>query len=89
MSGFTNDEESVCGMMDHLPKHEGGLQTCEDLLAARGGNYSKADAWSSHVAGAGTRLLTGQNPASASAVGEAIVAALAWAIYCEMLHSTN
>ena len=55
VAGFTNDEESVCGMMDHLPKHEGGLQTCEDLLAARGGNYSKADAWSSHVAGAGDR----------------------------------
>ena len=46
------------------------------MLTARGGVYSKTDAWGCHVAGAGSRLLTGQNPASAGAVGEAIVAAL-------------
>ena len=48
----------------------------EDELKKRGADYSKA--WmnsSKHVVEDG-RLITGQNPASAAAVGEAVVAKL-------------
>ena len=76
--GFTNDEEAACGLLEHLPKHSGGLQTCGDVLAARGARFTQADAWNCHVAvaEAGSRVVTGQNPMSAGAVGEAIVAAV-------------
>lgn len=83
VAGFTNEEEAMAGLLALLPTHqvegqEGALQTCGDVLAARGGVYSKTEPWGAHVAGggSGSRLVTGQNPASAGAVGEAIVAAL-------------
>ncbi len=45
-------------------------------LKAIGGIYEKSDPWQSHVTVDG-RLITGQNPQSAKAVGIAIVKALA------------
>ncbi|RDK05913.1 type 1 glutamine amidotransferase domain-containing protein [Cupriavidus lacunae] len=47
----------------------------ESALRAAGAEYSSTDPWQSKVVVDG-RLITGQNPASANAVGEAIVAAL-------------
>ena len=59
----------------HLPEHVGLGKTCEDILTARGGKYTKASAWATHVA-EGDRLFAGQNPASAGAVACDIVKAL-------------
>ncbi|WP_454757833.1 type 1 glutamine amidotransferase domain-containing protein [Cupriavidus campinensis] len=47
----------------------------EDALRAAGAEFASADPWQSKLVVDG-RLITGQNPASGSAVGEAIVAAL-------------
>ena len=47
----------------------------EDALRAAGADYSSTDPWQSKAVVDG-RLITGQNPASGGAVGEALVAAL-------------
>lgn len=47
----------------------------EDALRAEGADYSSVDNWQPHVVVDG-RLITGQNPASASQLGEALLAAL-------------
>ncbi len=77
VTAFSNDEEDQCDISVHLPAHDdvGGLKTPGDILAAVGGVYSAASAWSSHHCVDG-RLITGQNPASARATAEAIVALL-------------
>lgn len=75
VGGFCNEEEEIAGLLSVLPEHAGLGRTCEDILSARGGKYSKGPAWGAHVA-AGERLFTGQNPASAGPVADAIVAAL-------------
>lgn len=73
VAGFTEDEESAVGYKNLLPMHEGLGQSCEEVLAARGGNFTKAGMWQSHVAVDG-RVITGQNPASAGATADAIIA---------------
>lgn len=73
VTAFSDDEEAGCDLLDELPNHHEG-KTCESLLAARGGRYSKGKAWSCHVVSS-DRLFTGQNPSSAKAVAQAIVAA--------------
>ena len=50
--------------------------TCEDKFNAIGAKYTAGAAWGSHVAVDG-QLVTGQNPASAKAVAEAVIAAVA------------
>ena len=47
----------------------------EDQLKQRGGIYEKSAPWQNHVA-QDSRLITGQNPQSAKAVGEALKKAL-------------
>ena len=47
----------------------------EDMLKAKGGNYSKAADWASYVVEDGN-LITGQNPASSEATAEALLARL-------------
>ena len=47
----------------------------EDALRAEGADYSSVANWEPHVVVDG-RLITGQNPASATGLGEALVAAL-------------
>mmetsp|Transcript_5797 Transcript_5797/g.12767 ORF Transcript_5797/g.12767 Transcript_5797/m.12767 type:complete len:233 (-) Transcript_5797:84-782(-) len=75
VAGFCNEEEEAIGLLAYLPAHAdaGDSKSCEDVLLARGALYKKTAAWGSFVCSA-ERLFTGQNPASASAVGEAIVA---------------
>ena len=50
--------------------------TCEDKFNAIGAKYTAGAAWNSTVAVDG-KLVTGQNPQSAKAVAEAVIAAVA------------
>ncbi|RYH27822.1 type 1 glutamine amidotransferase domain-containing protein [archaeon] len=75
VAAFCNEEEAVAGLVSQLPEHKGLGRTCEDILSARGALYTKAAPWTAHVASS-ERLFTGQNPASAGPVADAIIAAL-------------
>lgn len=71
VTAFTNAEEEQVGLTDALPfLPENALQK------ASGGKFVKAaEPWGAKVAVVG-KLITGQNPASATGVGEAIAKAL-------------
>jgi putative intracellular protease/amidase len=71
VTAFTNVEEEQVGLKDVVP-----FLPEDALNKASGGKFVKAaEPWGVKVAVAG-RLITGQNPASATAVGEAIAKAL-------------
>ncbi|TYK51121.1 type 1 glutamine amidotransferase domain-containing protein [Actinomadura decatromicini] len=70
VAAFTNAEEAAVGLIDVVPFH---LQTA---LEERGAKHTGADDFQAHVVVDG-RLVTGQNPASATGVGEAVVKVLA------------
>ncbi len=65
VAGFTNEEERAQDLQDVVPF------LLEDELKERGATYEKADKWEAFVVADG-RLITGQNPASATKVGEAV-----------------
>lgn len=65
VGAFSNAEEEAAGLTRVMPF------LLETELKKRGASYSKADLWKSHVVVDG-KLVTGQNPASAGAVGEAV-----------------
>lgn len=65
VAGFSNAEEEAAGLNMVMPF------LLESELVERGGKYTKAALWEKHVV-VDERLVTGQNPASANAVGEAI-----------------
>lgn len=70
VTGFSWPEEEAAQRADAVPF------SLQDELKNRGGNYSMADKpFDTHVVTDG-RLITGQNPGSARAVAEAVVAAL-------------
>jgi putative intracellular protease/amidase len=70
VTGFSWPEEVAAQRADAVPF------SLQDALERRGCKYSVADkSFGTHVVTDG-RLITGQNPASARAVGEAVVAAL-------------
>ena len=69
VTGFSNDEERAVGMTAIVPF------SLADALAERGAAYESAGAFLPYVVTDG-RLVTGQNPASATAVAQAAVAAL-------------
>jgi len=70
VTGFSNAEEEIVGKVKDIPF------LLEDKVTSLGGKYEKATApWSPHVVVDG-KLITGQNPASATSVGEAIDKAL-------------
>ena len=74
VTGFSNVEEDQVGLSSAMPFL---LET--DLQKNSGGKFEKADEpWGVKVvvSGKGGKLLTGQNPASAGPLGEAIVKAL-------------
>lgn len=73
VAAFCNEEEEVAGLVSHLPEHEGLGRSCEDIFRARGSNYTKGAPWGPHIA-VSDRVFTGQNPASAGPVADAIVA---------------
>ncbi|MGW3356947.1 type 1 glutamine amidotransferase domain-containing protein [Streptomyces bungoensis] len=69
VAGFTNAEEDAVGLGDVVPFH---LQT---ELEKRGAKHTGADNFETHVVVDG-RLVTGQNPASATGVGQALTMVL-------------
>lgn len=70
VTGFSNEEEEIIGLTSAMP------QLLEDEVKKSGGMYVKADKpWSEKVVVDG-QLITGQNPASAAAVGRALAQAL-------------
>ncbi|PYI17419.1 ThiJ/PfpI family protein [Aspergillus japonicus CBS 114.51] len=77
VTGFSNTEEDQVGLSPIMPFM---LET--ELNRVSGGKYVKADEpWgekvvTSQVAGLGGVVITGQNPASATGVGKAILSAL-------------
>ncbi|WP_050476249.1 type 1 glutamine amidotransferase domain-containing protein [Herbaspirillum rhizosphaerae] len=68
LTSFSNDEEAGYAQAD-VPF------LLEDALRAEGADYSATDVWQSRVVVDG-RLFTGQNPASAGPLAQAIVTAL-------------
>lgn len=70
VTGFTNDEEEAAGLTKTMPF------LLEDALKRAGAKYLKAANWQAHVVVDGT-IVTGQNPASARGVGEAIARLIA------------
>jgi putative intracellular protease/amidase len=67
VTGFSNAEEDAVGLTSAMPF------LLEDKLKERGGVYSKApELWKSHVVRQ-ERVITGQNPASATKVAQTIV----------------
>jgi putative intracellular protease/amidase len=66
VAGFTNSEEEAVGLTQVVPF------LVEDMLKAKGGDYSKGADWSSYVLTDG-KLVTGQNPASSREAAEALL----------------
>jgi len=70
VTGFSNSEEEAVGLTKVVPF------LVEDILKAKGGNYSKGPDWQSYVQEDGL-LVTGQNPASSGATAHALLKLLA------------
>jgi len=71
VTGFSNKEEDQVGLTSAMPF------LLEDALKKAGGKFEMADPWQAKVLAAkGGRLITGQNPASATPVGQAILKAI-------------
>lgn len=70
VNGFSNEEEELVKLTQVVPF------LLENQMKDRGGIYEKSAPWQNHVT-VDARLITGQNPQSAKAVGEAIKKALA------------
>jgi putative intracellular protease/amidase len=66
LTGFSNSEEAAVQLTDIVPF------LLEDMLKARGANYSKADDWHSYAVTDGN-LITGQNPASSERVAQLVL----------------
>lgn len=69
INAFTNEEEAAVKLEKVVPF------ALETKLIERGARFEKSGIWQSHVV-VDTRVITGQNPQSAKAVGEAILAEL-------------
>ena len=69
VTGFSNTEEIAVKLNNIVPF------LLEDELKKKGGIYSKAEDWSSHVVKDGL-LITGQNPASSGAVAKELLKVL-------------
>lgn len=69
INAFTNEEEIAVGLEKVVPF------ALETQLIARGAKFKKSGLWQAHVA-VDNRVITGQNPQSAKAVGEAILKSL-------------
>ncbi|NRA65329.1 MAG: type 1 glutamine amidotransferase domain-containing protein [Pseudobacteriovorax sp.] len=66
VTGFTREEEVDFGSIDAIP------YLLEESLTRKAGKYVKIKPWGEHVICDGN-LITGQNPASAAAVGKEII----------------
>jgi putative intracellular protease/amidase len=71
VTGFTNVEEDQVQLSKYMPV------LLEDVLKKNGGKFENVEPWGEKVVvGKEGRLLTGQNPSSASPIGKAIVKAI-------------
>jgi putative intracellular protease/amidase len=70
VTGFSNAEEEAVGLTKVVPF------LVEDMLKAKGGKYTRAADWQSHVETDGL-LVTGQNPGSSEAAAHALLKLLA------------
>lgn len=70
VTGFTREEEVDYGTIDDIPF------LLEEALTRKAARFNKVQPWGTFVI-EDNRVITGQNPASAHAVGEAIVKLLA------------
>lgn len=70
VTGFTNGEEEAVKLTDVVPF------LLEEMLKAKGGNYSKGPDFTPYVVSDGL-LITGQNPPSSGPAAEALLAVLA------------
>lgn len=71
VTGFTDAEEDQVQLSAYMPF------LLEDVLKKNGGKFEAAEPWGEKVVvGKEGRLLTGQNPASATGIGKAIVKAI-------------
>jgi putative intracellular protease/amidase len=66
VAAFSDDEEQAAGLTLVVP------YALESKLTEQGAKFSKAPLWQKHVV-TDTRLVTGQNPASAEGVAQAVV----------------
>jgi putative intracellular protease/amidase len=73
VTGFSNLEEDALQTSSAMP-----FSLEDELNKVSGGKYEKAkELWAPHVVlGCGGRLITGQNPASAAGVGQAVCDAI-------------
>lgn len=73
VTGFSNSEEDAVKLSSVMP-----FMLEDQLKSASGGKYKKADNdWAANVVVSnGGKLITGQNPASATGTGEAIKKAI-------------
>lgn len=69
VTGFTREEEVDFGTIKNIP------YLLEESLTRKAAKYTKVQPWGVHIVKQ-DRVITGQNPASAAAVGEAMVARL-------------
>lgn len=65
VTSFSNEEEGIVGLTGVVPF------LLQDKLVERGADYRSGPAWGEHVVSDG-RLVTGQNPASAAGVAQAV-----------------
>jgi putative intracellular protease/amidase len=68
-AGLSNEEENIVGKVKDVPF------LLQDKIISLGGKYESTEPWGVKVVVDG-KLITGQNPASAAEVGEAILKAL-------------
>lgn len=66
VTGFSNKEETAVGLTDVVP------MLVENQLIEKGGNFSKADSFTSYMRSDGN-LITGQNPASSEPVALEVI----------------
>jgi putative intracellular protease/amidase len=69
VTGFTREEEVDFGTIENIP------YLLEESLTRKAAKYTKVKPWGVHIVEQ-DRVITGQNPASAAAVGKAMVAKL-------------
>ena len=69
VTGYSNSEEDAVGLTDVVPF------LVEDMLKARGGEYSRTVDWGVHVVEDGL-LITGQNPASSAKAAQMLLASV-------------
>ena len=82
VTSFTNAEETAIGLADAVP------ELLEDALKARGAQFSSAEPFAAHAVREGA-LITGQNPASSTAVARHVLEAVAELTYRPMTDASD